>query len=278
MAWHIEQNTGDLVIDGWDKGIAPDPYSGANQIYNANINTVLGEVSVGFPLTAASTSGATLGVPISRATALSAGSLVGYFILDDTGQVFSSTTMTGTWTYLASNSTLTGASSLDCLFYYKGYLFKTRTDHLDYWTGSTWVNGWNPANGGSGAGSIISTATTHFALVGQDDVVYITNGSGVASLFEKAGQTFDPTNTATFTYNAKPYNANALAIPSYDSAISLAELGVNLLVGGTQNAIYPWNRIATTYSYPIICSETFMNRMVTANNNVFIFTGQIQGN
>jgi len=70
------------------------------------------------------------------------------------------------------------------------------------------------------------------------------------------------------------YNANALDLPSDDEAICLAELGVNLLVGGRNNKIYPWDRVSPSFSYPILLSENFVSRMVTVNTTTYIFLGQ----
>ena len=267
MSYQIEKGTGHLVISGWENGIAENPYDGTFDLRNVNTGTIPKEVSVGFGITASTTSGVTLGVPISRATAFTSGQATAYYILDAAGHVFSSSTISGTWTYLSTGVTLTGASSLDAIVYWKGYLLKFRNDKIDYYTGGSWSNGWQ---------TIVGT-TQHFALVGQDDVVYFCNGSGVGSILEKAGTTFDPSNAATYTIAATGTNSNALALPTYDIAQSLAELGQNLLTGGSQSAIYPWNRIATSFSYPIFCAEPYIRRMVTANNNVFVFPGNVTG-
>jgi hypothetical protein len=68
MAYHYEKDTGDIVIDGFDKGIAVSPHQGIASIRNANITTESGEVmcnyqrlqqsptNVQFSLTANSTS------------------------------------------------------------------------------------------------------------------------------------------------------------------------------------------------------------------------------
>jgi hypothetical protein len=52
MAWRQEKGTGDIVIDGWEKGIADSPELGIANIQSANITSVPGEVSVSFATTA----------------------------------------------------------------------------------------------------------------------------------------------------------------------------------------------------------------------------------
>lgn len=266
MSWRLEKETDGqqaYVIDGWEKGIAENPYDGINDIRNANIGTVPKEISVGFGITTSTTSGATLGVPISRATAFTSGAATNYYILDTDGHVFNSSTMTGTWTYLSTNVTLTSATQDDGVWAWKGFVFKTRAGNIDYYSAGSWTNGWK---------TTLTGTTRHFAIIGQDDVVYITNGNNIASLMEVEGATFDPTNTATYIFNIA-----ALGLPSTDISLSLAELGTNLLIGGSQNAIYPWDRISPLFSYPIFCADTYINKMVTANNNVFIFPGNVTG-
>lgn len=273
MAYKLEKEENGsiaLVIGGFDDGIAQDPYTGIQYLENVNIGTVPGEVSVGFGLTASTISGATLGVPISKAVKYTAGAAAEYYVLDADGHVFSATSIDGTWTYLSSGATLTGASSLDSIVYFQGYLLKFRNTSIDYWNGSTWTNGWNPSTGGSGATGTITSAQ-HFALSAQDNAVYFCNATKIGSILGNSSA-FDPTNTATYTFNA-----SALALPTYDYAQCLAQQSTNLLVGGSLNAVYPWDRISTSFSYPIFIADQYIRKMVTANTNVFIFTGNVTG-
>lgn len=43
-AWRYDQETGDIIMDGWEKGIAPSPHFGCGAIQCANISTETGEV------------------------------------------------------------------------------------------------------------------------------------------------------------------------------------------------------------------------------------------
>lgn len=71
------------------------------------------------------------------------------------------------------------------------------------------------------------------------------------------------------------YNSQARALPSFDVANCLAELGGNLLIGGINNYIYPWDRISTgiNQSGAISLSENFVSRLVTFNTTTYIFCG-----
>jgi hypothetical protein len=261
MAWRIEGN--DIVIDGWENGISKDPFSGIQKMTQVNL-AVPGQASVGFPLTASTVSGATLGKPISKCVQFSSGAASAYYILDHTGQVFSATSLTGTWTYLSTGVTLTGAGSTDAIFFWKGYLFKTRGANLDYYSGGSWTNGWQ---------TTLTGTTQHAGLVGRDDVLYMCNGTTVASIIENAGSTFAPGTAASYTFNTA-----ALTLPSFDLAFSMEEQGFNLLIGGTQDTIYVWDRQAPTFNNRIFLAERFVGKMVKANTNVYIFTGGLSVN
>lgn len=82
-----------------------------------------------------------------------------------------------------------------------------------------------------------------------------------------SGATFAIEQSATF-------NSLAVDIPSTDEAICLAELGTNLLIGGMNNFIYPWDRVSPSYAFPIFLSESYVSRMVTVNTVTFIFVGR----
>lgn len=48
MSYIVEKNSGDIVISGWEKGIADDPYSGLADIRNMNLVSIAKEASVNF--------------------------------------------------------------------------------------------------------------------------------------------------------------------------------------------------------------------------------------
>lgn len=264
-----------IVIRGWEQGIAPDPYSGMGRMLNVDLETP-GEVAAGYPITTSSQSGGTMTIPIHDATQYVAGMANQYFILDSSSQVFKSIPGSlGTWTFLSSGNTTTGASQANQgLAYWKGYLFKFRSTHIDYSFGGTvgWVANWNPATGSTTSSDVIE-GFNHYALVAQDDALYFCNGDGVGSIVENDNKTFDPTDITTYTFRAFPTNTNALELPTYEIAQSLAEQGISLLTGGSFNAIYPWDRVSISFGYPIYIGDIFIKRMVTVNTNVYIFPG-----
>ncbi len=59
MAYHYEKETGDLVVDGFERGIAQSPHLGIANIQNANISTDTGEVMASYSRTQQSQNGDT---------------------------------------------------------------------------------------------------------------------------------------------------------------------------------------------------------------------------
>ena len=207
-----------------------------------------------------------------------------YFMLDDSGKCWSDFVSSATSQYFGYMGNLvggTGSTDGNGLITFSDsknndYLFVFRRSRIDYLKLNSgtlaWVYGWDPSTGGSGANygfNSTSTGVNHTAIYAQDNTVYYCDGFYIGSFFQKAvGTAFDPTNTATYTYNT-----TALRLPSYEKANCLAELGTTLLVGGIRNAIYPWDRISTSFSYPILIAESYISRMETINTTTYIFAG-----
>lgn len=195
------------------------------------------------------------------------------FALDETGRLWFDDQGSGgsvyQW-YLLDGNTRTNAEG-DGLVYWKNYVFVFRNSAIDVLAVSglttytiTWSNSWQAINGNS---------RNHTAIVGQDDIIYFCNGEGtslgkyfIGSIAE-ATAPFAPGTGASFTFNA-----GALDLPK--QPISLCELGSNLLIGTTGREIYPWNRIAPSFSIPIVVNESNIYSMVNRNNIAYIFAGQ----
>ncbi len=214
-----------------------------------------------------------------------------YYIVDRNGRVWR-LLGTGVWAFtgnITRGANPTTSANGNGLIYYRGYIFAMRQAAMDYFKISTsvWTTGWIPSSGSSNGVAFYtaSVANSHHALVGQDDTVYICDSHYIVSFFEKPSQTFDPTNTATYTWaGTGGSNGWALQLPVTEIAQWLAELGTNLMVIGRYNFIYPWNRVATSFTYPIFLSEDagyadlsvefpIYPKMVTVNTNTFIFSG-----
>lgn len=281
MAYRVEKEDNEvnaIVIDGWEKGIAPDPYSGLNRLLSVDLETP-GEIAVGYGITTSTTSGGTLGKPIASSKRLfpsygtpvgiPTGSVQSYAILDADGQVWESTSITGTWTFLSSSNSTTGSTNKDGVVYWLGYLFKTRGANIDYWNGSTWTTGWQ---------TTLDVGVKHQMYVATNNQLYITNGNTIARVFAPDPSAFAPGTPETFDFNIA-----ILSLPVTESALSLVEIGggnsaqSTLLIGGSFNAIYPWDKLSTSFSLPINVADGYIGKMVAVNQNAFIFPGNTGG-
>lgn len=211
-----------------------------------------------------------------------------YWLVDALGYVWSNlqTTVNSTlyWTYTGNQ--INNSSNGNGLVYYQasdgtGYIFVFSGFSVDFTKTTTsnvsWNYQWNPAAGTIGTYNISPTVvlntpsssiTIHEALVGQDNVAYYCDLSYLGSWFEKPGQVFLPGTLSTYTFAKQ-----ALKLPLIDTAQCLAELGITLLVGGIRNQIYPWDRVSTSFSYPILIADYNIQKMVTVNTNTYVFPG-----
>lgn len=203
-----------------------------------------------------------------------------YYMQDSRGRIWFASSLRA---YLLNNSAIdTGGSSVTnasgngiVLFKVsnssKTYLLSFRNALIDVlevtnetaYEALTWSNAWQTMNTGA------STSNTHHAIVGQDDAIYYCDGRYIGSIIENSGSVFDPTNSATFTYNSQ-----ALDLPQNEIAQCLEELGTNLLIGGnTYNKIYPWDRISDSFELPISVPETSIKRMKNIGEVIYILAG-----
>ncbi len=217
------------------------------------------------------------------------------FVQDSKGLVWSDLALTtsGYWRYIGnvahSGSFIGDASNGNGIVYYQslnssttGYFFIFSDSSIDYWKDSSnpaIKYGWRPDLGTNNNSSPYlwsggNTGSSHDSLVGQDNTVYYCDSSYIGSFFEKPTVTFNPLDTTTYTFAGKNgASTYALKLPAIDSANCLAELGINLLVGGTRNLIYPWDRVSTSFTYPIWLSESVVHKMITINTLAYIFVG-----
>lgn len=196
----------------------------------------------------------------------------GYYVLDATGQVWKNPPgngtggTLGTWT-LIDASPVANITSTAGLFVYGGFIHAV-TDKVYYKPISNLAAAWTAVSGA--ASNTINGY--HYSLLGHDSVVYMCDGSYINTLTVVPGQTYDPSNSATFTYSAK-----ALALPLNEAATRLAEIavgsGTQILIGGLFNVIYPWDKLSPFYGPLIYMPENYTQNMLTVNNLVFVFAG-----
>jgi hypothetical protein len=229
-------------------------------------------------LTAGTVTSYTLNTPIDKAMSYATPNSVRpnyIFILDESGRVWwvknSVGTLTSTLVYLG-NDTLTGTTGRG-INVYKDYLIVFRTSLVDALplTALEDETDLDTSGGWTYAFETISTVTEQLrpTLVGQDDVLYYSNGAGrLASITEVSGSIFDPTSGATWTENV-----SAVRIPRGDYIQSLGELGTHILIGGIKEYVYPWDRVSPSFDYPILLPEHHTSRIVTSNQIAYLTIG-----
>lgn len=223
------------------------------------------------------------------------------YLVDSFGNVWSNaivTSTTNSWTYTGNNGhqslSSPDAQNGNGIVYYQpsnagasgtatkpGYIFvwaDSSIDYLkeDYSSSAAWAYGWDPGSASNNnspgyLNSAKNSGNSHDALVGQDNVVYYCDGNQVNSFFENTNQTFAPLTGSTYTTSSS--SSPALTLPIVETSTCLAELGVNLLVGGQRNLVYPWDRTSTSFTYPIWLSENSVQKMITVKANTYIFVG-----
>lgn len=128
-----------------------------------------------------------------------------------------------------------------------------------------WDYGWNAANGHAnsnvnGRGPV---------LVSQEDGnLYWGTNRGVSSLILTPGDTFDSTDTASYTLNEP-----ALPITPTDRVTCMTELGPNLLIGTTSAYIYVWDKISLGFNNLLNIPDPYTSVLVATSQNAYAFSG-----
>ena len=195
------------------------------------------------------------------------------FFQDSNGRVWYNS---GSRVYLLNGNTLTNSSGKGLITFRTSdgadtYLFAFRNAAIDVVKVTTtanleapsWSNSWQTLNTTAGS------SNSHYAIVGQDNIIYFVDGRYVGSIRENAGSVFDPATGGTYTYNNQ-----ALDMPQDEINEWLEELGAQLLVAGvTYNKIYPWDRVSDSYNLPLNVPEIGIYRLKNIGNVVYILAG-----
>lgn len=152
---------------------------------------------------------------------------------------------------------------------YAGYLFVFSAAQIDYLktsllgagtdlaSGTGWHYNWQTVSGG-----------VKDSLVARNNKMYWCESRALGSLSTNTGSTFDPATSSTYTYTQR-----ALDLPNSDSPQCMSELGQNLLIGGIQDYIYPWNKVDPSFGQPVQLPEKTTYKLITINNLSYAFTG-----
>lgn len=187
------------------------------------------------------------------------------YCVDDNGRVWYVGDFNRLWVLIDGNTRTNANGNGICVW--KNYLLVFRNAFIDVYGNlnsaigaRTWTNNWIG----------ISSATSHHAIWGLDDILYFCNGTSVASLQEGVPP-FVPATPASYVYTAQ-----ALNLPSSYNSFRLEELGGNLMVAANtgvnvfNSAIFPWDRFSTTFDLPIKLPFQ-LDTFLVYNNVLYIF-------
>lgn len=205
-------------------------------------------------------SSVTLGRPTYMTSYVSPINSYFYFMIDKSSQAW---WWNGVFWVFLNNDTTDIFAAGQGIAAWNGYLFVFTSNDIDYLPipslqTAAWTSDWKDT----------TFSPIHQTLVGStDEVLYFCNATTIGSILKIAGMTFDPSNPATYFFNAK-----ALQLPSWETAQCLGQLQTNILAGGIKNVIYNWDRISLGY-IPIFIGENLTSRIVGVNTNAYLFSG-----
>lgn len=234
MAYRKEKTTGghtDLVIDGWEKGIAASPYTGIANMRNVNTSWYPGVAYVNYKRTAATLSGSTMTKPMF--TTQSPGGII--YILDDTQQVWKQNSQgSTTFTKITGNPTTNGQGN--GLIWWLNYLIVFRSTFIDICGDGTGDSGitssnWNTGSGTSGvwpiANATLTLTGTPAAAATTATISTYTDAQGDNRAFWNG-----PTGTYQLTFGNGQIVSGTLTQGS--AAVSWAPVGI--FAGGASSA------------------------------------------
>lgn len=195
-------------------------------------------------------------------------------------RILKSTDTGATWGLSQIMGTSDSPFSANGGIWWKGYFLFASDKHLGYHDGaSSWVLDWLDFHTATDTGG--NDTDWHPMHQGErDGSLYIGCGRYVALLTEVAGQTFDPTNSATYSFTY-----NALDIPSDFRIKSLSEVGDYLNLGcwkkvGTTHypvtVLYPWNYVIRpdAHDAPLFKNKVYgVGAQLNIDNTLFAWMG-----
>ncbi len=252
--------------DTWKDGIASSPYVGCGELRNADIFSKRGALRCGFEATKETDTLITDFVRFMRHDEDNEK----VYAADDSGKLYIRSG--GTWSEALHGEGIPWSEANECqgLALWKGYLLLAEDETLAAFDiNSFWYDAWQSfAEGRRGVIDL-----PHVMHVGQDDVVYITDGKYIASLQETPGETFDANDPSTYTWNSQ-----ALDLPDGYVASSLAEVGEYLVIGsyyaaalnrGNRAYLFPWNRTAASFGIPQRTNGNGVWQTITQGNVLY---------
>ena len=256
-----------LVIEAPRTGIAQSPHVGVADVRNLDIYSVPGIAQLNNILVKKSST--TVDAQVNW-LARDPDTIANIGALDSNGVYYKSTDSGATWAEISDRD---GAGQ--GLIIKWGYAFVCEVTTIDVikLSDNTVTSNWKTIDTDSLWHPMISSK--------NDGKIYGGAGQYVFSIEQVAGQTFDPANSATYTFTAQ-----ALDLPTGYRIKCIEELGNNLMLGTWQGTniydirvadIFPWDRSATSFGQPVVLSEFGVHAMLNIGNSLIVLAG-IEGN
>lgn len=253
----------DLVIDGWQAGIADSDFAGFGDMANVDISTIPNAVIINNP-TEKETDTTILGVPYFFAYNPSNQIM---YMIDDGGKVYSAANPFTNWSQVVGN--VTGDSN-NGLAVWNDYVFAFRSSQVDVYgplSGApSWTNAWQSYSSGGWKPTINS----------MDGKLYWGSRRWVSSLEELT--TFDPATPGTYDYINQ-----ALDLPENYVISCFEELGGNLMIGTYKGAvayagskvadIFPWDKVSPSFQEPIRIADFGIRAMINIRDVLYFLAG-----
>lgn len=243
-------------IKDWQNGMAQSCHLGFEEIRGMDIFTAPGEMIVNYKLVNSSISSSSgvndIPIQILNNITLKTGTALSEYVLLEDGDVWSGAPLAEI-----------KAGTFVSLCPYKGYLMATNGSYVDAFDGTSWDD------------NAISVTAANFLFASLDDSLYISTTTGkIYKLEEKAGQTFDPSSSATYTLTA-----NALVLPANMMIVSMCDFGTYIAIAAysiydsTKGYIYLWDGESTAASNRVIINGGIINSIIAKNNRLYCQVG-----
>jgi hypothetical protein len=248
MAYTYEKTTTgtDLIINGFEKGIADSPFNGIGNIQNLNVSYINGIAYVNYKRRACTFSGGTLQRPISYTVSSEGLIYISDFDGTSTSQIWKQTAVNGSAFTLLTGATYT--TQIYNIEYWQNYLIVFRSNYIEICgdgggdSGITSSN-WNTSPYSSTTGSwplkqtqTVTCTTTEAAGATSATISSYNDGSGTPTVWNGATGTYLADFTGTFgTQTVVANMTQGVAAfqfsPALNSAMSSANITVYLYKG-----------------------------------------------
>jgi len=260
----------ELIIQDFSTGVSESPHQGFSAMRNIDISSVKGVAKINNDLQRKDDGNTDANYFAGYTRWLVRDPQGTVYGINDAGELEKSATEGLTWSIVTGLDTTSARGN--GLAFWHDYVFVARDKALDIF---------GPFREGEEAcmHAGIQTLTEdyyHPMFIGSDDVLYIGNGKNLSSI----------TTTGTFSSLTASYTWTAIAldIPTDEHITCLNQLGDDLLLGTykgktpdyvnkTMAHIYPWDRVADSYSLPIEFMEAGVWGIAVKDNYAYTTVG-----